>query len=275
MKKKLTIVIPTYNRKDRLLRQIKAIVSQDEFPMIHLRVVDNHSPYDVESIIRNNFSEEICNNMEIIVRPYNLGLALAISLPFIECKTDWLWILSDDDLVVGNLSVVLNDLCRYNGYALLKYNIINSRPQEERDIAHINDFISYYTDLHPTGDLVFISNAIFNIKVLSDYRHLAVVYEATVVGHLIPILKALCDGKAQCHFRNYNLIKYQKAPVGTGYDPIWVTLGLAHIGDIDFSGDLEINRRITEMLQYDVKYIHMMNTLMTNPNRSYRSKHSI
>lgn len=268
--KKLTIVIPTYNRPERLIRQVKAIVSDPDFEKIALTIVDNHSPYDVVETIRGEVTAEQYNQITIRVRQYNLGLGLNISLPFIECDSQWVWILGDDDKFIGKISQLLNDIESYDYCSWIKYNISNSRRQQETEISNINDFLNYYTDLHPTGDLVFISNTLFNLNRLNNYRQLAVIWHHTLVGHVLPVIQALCDGNAVCKFRDIDLIEYQTPPTGTGYGMLWVTMGLSNLGDVEFTNNYSLNRNIHEMFQHDVKQISMINTVMQHKGRRYR-----
>lgn len=268
--KKLTIVIPTYNRAERLVRQVRAIVSDPDYDKVILRITDNHSPYDVRQMLRETFTEEQYGTLDIVVRPYNVGLGLNIALPFIECQTPWVWILGDDDRFVGKLSQLLEDIETYSECAFIKYNISNGRKNDEKEISSIDEFMRYYTDLHPTGDLVFISNALFNLLKLEKYRQLAVVQSHTLVGHLIPLVQALCDGKTMCRFRDYDLVEYQSAPAGTEYGKLGVTMGIANVGDIKFVEGYAKNKRIHEMFQWDVKQSVLVDTLMQHHGRRYR-----
>ena len=52
-KNQLSIVIPTYNRKDRLIRQLRSIYNQRESSLVDIVICDNHSDYDVEAAIRS------------------------------------------------------------------------------------------------------------------------------------------------------------------------------------------------------------------------------
>ena len=106
----LTIVIPTFNRKERLLNQLDHLLQQDISKGIKIIIIDNHSNYDVKEVVREKYSKIVFSNVEIIVRPFNIGLGAAITMPFLLCKTDWLWILGDDDEVKGDLNRVIMDL---------------------------------------------------------------------------------------------------------------------------------------------------------------------
>jgi glycosyltransferase involved in cell wall biosynthesis len=270
-KKGLTIVIPTYNREERLKQQLNSLFKQGVINNINIIVVDNNSSYDIAKSLTQHYSAELLNNVEIIVRPFNLGLGIAITMPFLICKTEWLWILGDDDEVVGDLSIVLEDIDRFKDFGFLKYNISNSSPQENKEISTIDDFLTYYGNKkHSTGDLVFISNSLFHLPVLEPYLGLPLIWSGTLVGHLIPVFFGLCEKTIKCRMINYNLVEYKAPPLGTGYDSIWVTLGISLIGDIAFPTSQKINEKICQLVQYDCSHLKLINSLMSIKNRRRR-----
>jgi glycosyltransferase involved in cell wall biosynthesis len=270
-KKGLTIVIPTYNREERLKQQLNSLFKQESINRIKIIIVDNNSNYNITQSLKTEYSAELLNNVEIIIRPYNIGLGMAISMPFLMCKTEWLWILGDDDEVVGDVNVLLDDINRFNDYAFLKYNISNSSPQENKEIGNIEDFLSYYGNKkHSTGDLVFISNSLFNLPLLAPYLGLPLIWSGTLVGHLLPVLFGLCENKVKCRMIDYDLVCYKSPMTGTGYDVIWVTLGISYIGDIEFPVSQKINEKIYQLVQYDCSHLQLISSLMSIKNRRRR-----
>ena len=268
--KQLTIIIPTYNRPERLINQVKSIVNDPDYGKVSLRVTDNHSSYDIKKALKDALTKEQFNSIDLVVRPTNIGLGLNISLPFIECNSRWIWILGDDDRFVGELSQVLADIKTYKDFSFIKYNISNGRRNDEVIVSSIDEFLGYYTDWHPTGDMIFISNALFNLEALESFKQKAIIYNQTLVGHMIPLVAALCDGKATCKFRDYDLVEYQSAPTGTNYVTLWVTMGIANVGDIKFVEDYSKNKRIHELFQWDVKPAIMVDAIMQSRGRGFR-----
>lgn len=269
--KGLTIIIPTYNREERLKQQLNSLFKQESVKRIKIIIVDNNSNYDITESLKRKYSKELLSNVEIIVRPFNLGLGIAITMPFLMCKTEWLWILGDDDEVVGDLNVLLEDVERFRDYAFLKYNINNSAPQENKEISTIEDFLTYYGNKkHSTGDLVFISNSLFNLTLLEPYLGLPLIWSGTLVGHLIPVLFGLCENAIKCRMIDYDLVCYKSPMTGTGYDGIWVTLGIANIGDVEFPVSQEINEKIYQLVQYDCSHLQLVSGLMSLKNRRRR-----
>lgn len=102
--KKLLIYIPTYNRNKLLLKQIDALITYNLRYKINVDIYvnDNLSPFDknLEEIISLNEKNEIIYNKNIS----NIGGNANILLGFYLAKNyEYLWILSDDDLVLPNV----------------------------------------------------------------------------------------------------------------------------------------------------------------------------
>lgn len=267
----LTIVIPTFNREDKLKSQLRNLFNKNSVREIKIIVVDNNSSYDINKSLVEEFSADLLDNLEIVTRPFNLGLGMAITMPFLICKTKWLWILGDDDEVVGDLEVLLRDLERFSMYAFLKYNIKNVSTQENTEISTIDDFLHYYWNRkHPTGDLVFISNGLFNLTLLNKYLGLALIWSGTLIGHLIPVLFGLCENEIKCRMINYDLVEYNLPPKGQEHELIWVTLGISLIGDIEFPVSQKINRKIHHLVQRDISHLRLISSLMDLNNRKRR-----
>ena len=66
MEKFLTIVIPTYNRENQLIRLLRSIERQKVEHLYYIVILNNHSDYDVETSIRNHFPDPFIDNIETI-----------------------------------------------------------------------------------------------------------------------------------------------------------------------------------------------------------------
>ena len=66
----LTICIPTYNRKERLLKQLDSLYAQPDVYQTIIQIIDNHSGYDIETAIKEHFGQEkiLKQNLEEIVK---------------------------------------------------------------------------------------------------------------------------------------------------------------------------------------------------------------
>lgn len=100
---KLFIYLPTYNRLDSLRRQLVALLPQVEnFPHdVRLLICDNDSNnYELDELLHGLLELE---NVEIRRNGGNIGGNGNIALGFVFARPDeFLWILSDNDIVSNN-----------------------------------------------------------------------------------------------------------------------------------------------------------------------------
>ena len=62
----LTIIIPTYNRKQRLLKMLHSIYIQKLSQEVQILILNNASNYNVEESIVEEFGSEVTSNLTVI-----------------------------------------------------------------------------------------------------------------------------------------------------------------------------------------------------------------
>ena len=108
MEKLLTIAIPTYNRKNQLIRLLKSIEVQNCTEYYSILISDNCSNYSVIEAIEEAFSGEFRELITVIRREVNGGGDYNISSLFAYAKTELFWIIGDDDeLLPGAIQLVI------------------------------------------------------------------------------------------------------------------------------------------------------------------------
>ena len=90
-KKKLTVLIPTYNRKEPLREQLRSLEVQGLWDEYEIIISDNHSNYDVKEMINESFSADFVKIIRIERRSCNVGGDLNVSLSFQLPTTEWMW----------------------------------------------------------------------------------------------------------------------------------------------------------------------------------------
>lgn len=275
----LTIVIPTYNREERLIRQLKSIFRQPLSKDVRIQILDNASNYNIEEALKKNFTLNQVRQICLHVNPFNIGQALSLTIPFLYCETEWMWLLSDDDETADDaLEVILQDIHEYSGASMIKYSIIDSVPQEDVIITNINDFIGYYrSGKHSSGDLIFMSNNLFNLKRLSNYLGSACEYSYTQIAFLIPILKALSEKNGNVKFSSNAIVRFIPPENNNGWVVskryINVSLGIATVEDIDLEGvDFRLQQELLHVLTRDFSHGEIIKILFTEKDRK-RRKH--
>lgn len=230
--RKISIGIPTFNREKQLENQINKILNQDLTNIEEIIVLDNNSDYDVESLI----SQFDCSKIRLEKNAFNIKMATNMQMPFLFCKTEWLWLLSDDDEVhPDSISIIVNEVNNcIDDIGMIKFSIdrLGSK-QKEFDVSSLEEFIDYYYNEKKIrrGELVFISTNVYNIHNLRKFLGTAFEYSYTYIGFLIPILFALNQHDLTVKFSSRPIVKYLPPREGN-YSFATVGMGLSTLSHI-------------------------------------------
>lgn len=247
----LTICIPTYNREVALLKQVQALSKQPEIDKVRVVVIDNDSPYDVVESLSRSFGGEVPRWLSVVRNRYNIGLAANLVSAFMHCDTEWCWILGDDDLAWHDaLKTVLRDIETYPDVAMTKYNIPNFPPLREAQVQSISEFWDYYNGASygTAGELVFVSNNLFNTRILRNYLEKAHTFSYTYIGHLIPIFFALKDGAAKVRFSPQYIVEYIAPDPEQHWSYHKVMMGLTTVLHLDLGLNDRQHREMVRLL---------------------------
>lgn len=246
----LSIYIPTYNRKERLLNQLNSLLSQSLSNEIEIFILNNHSDYDVAEAIRNKFGDEKARNIKIINNRSNLGLSLNIALPFYYCKTKWLWILSDDDQSrPDSLSIVKKDIKRYDGYTCIKYSLPNMSQHNDVEFSSLVDLIEYYERKDKdVGEFIFISNNIYNVEKLEPFIGNIIGYSYNAIAGILPYAYSLDAGNGKVFMRQDVIVDYLLPQKGKEWHNVDITTRLVTLIDYPFKSDGEVVKRLLYLL---------------------------
>ncbi len=209
---KLSIVIPTFNRSDKLLRQLRAIFSQPEALQVFVIVLDNHSDYNCKEIILAEFPNEKYPNISIITHPYNIGGNMNISLSFYYAVGDWLWMISDDDVVKPNsIRQVMLDIEQHKDDIVLKYSLcmgIRGFEYRNQSIDSLDGLVDYFEkDRLLLGNLIFISTGVFNLNKLRPIIGTIIEYGYDSMSAINPILFGLDKKLGNVFFSKKSIIQ--------------------------------------------------------------------
>ncbi|WP_163712895.1 glycosyltransferase family 2 protein [Mangrovibacterium lignilyticum] len=228
----LSIIIPTYNRRDQLLNQLNSIISQDISAIQEILILDNNSNYDVYDLV----TTLKCSKIRVIKNSLNIKAPINIANAFYHCKTQWFWLLSDDDeSKPDSLTNIIDEISQCSeDVGMIKFAI--DRPeskQKDTTVRTLQQYIDFYYDSSHLrrGDLVFISTNVYNVCRLKDYIPFAFEYSYTYIPHLIPIFKGLDEKKILVKFSSIPIVKYIP-PRGDGYSFATVGKGLSTLSHI-------------------------------------------
>lgn len=169
--KLLTIAIPTYNRREKLKKCLDAVIPQMS-ERITIIVRDNHSTsYDFYEFI-----QPYVNKYGVIAfqNEYNIGGDANFLKLFEDCKTEWIWILGDDDILKNDaVKTVISKLDDFKNAVFIKFN---SRSNFITNNLH--DFASFLDNVYDFPATFFISEGIHHVSlsaidIANHYKYLS------------------------------------------------------------------------------------------------------
>ena len=195
----LTVAIPTYNRRKQIQQQVRAILPQltDE---VELMIIDNHSPYDIKAL----FSLEELSKMKIVVNAVNIGMSANYARCLEYPDTQWVWTLSDDDMVLPNaVNTVLNAVKEYPNAISICLNSLS-----DFETNKYTDFFFFFHS-HVNYSMHFwMSVCVYNLSYLRSYLYCGFNELTTMMAPFITVLKYLeIKGEGQCLMLCRQIIK--------------------------------------------------------------------
>lgn len=257
MENLLTIVIPTYNRKERLARTLKLLENQT-YKNFNLVILDNNSDYKISDLLKN-YSGNFLQKIELVSNKFNIGMTGNICNSFLHVKTKWLWILADDDIVHSTAVEIIYDNIVDNNSYILHFSPYNENDENDLDqkIYTLPEYIEFFNKygnnksnyLKMKNYSIFLSSYIFNMDKCSQYAHYAFEYSYTNIPSLVVVLKILDDQKGCLQWFNKKFIDYDRAN-GDQWNTSEVTLGLRTISDISFSLTKKLNKDLVRIIMF-------------------------
>jgi glycosyltransferase involved in cell wall biosynthesis len=200
----LTIAIPTYNRAAKLRAQLERLVPQLG-PQVRVCVYDNDSPDETREVVAPYLDRGISYFRAIA----NCGAGRNFFRCFEECQTEWLWILSDDDLatqtVVADLLAVLS--------------------RESADFVHTYSWQCPYTQDRLVSDipsllehsklssLLWVTAGIYRLRSFRPFFRLFNDGMSTWGPHLIMVLSLLAARNGRVHLTPLRLTIPTTGPI--------------------------------------------------------------
>lgn len=194
----LTIGIPTYNRPQQIVEQVKRLLPQLN-DRVKLVVYDNCSLTPVKTL----FTEDELEKFMIICNKLNIGGDANIASVIYNCDTEWVWTLGDDDYISDNAVVKILNVIDNNKDC----TYINFNSPIEAVTNNFEEFVSLFKYRLVFAYSFWISNCVFNRREFgNDIRYY---YEniSTNIGQLIMVLKHLEKKDCKCIFTRNKTIE--------------------------------------------------------------------
>lgn len=254
----LSIVIPTYNRKERLLNVLNMLKKQTNQNFLVI-ISDNNSNYDVEKTILENFDNSFSKKIKVHKNIVNKGRTVNLAEILSLSLSEWAWILSDDDELLDNsVEIIYKEIKEIGDKSIGMLSFSAELPKTYKGRKIKNDKIlnslselineSYATDCRMRElEMIFLSTGVQNIKLLKDYLYLAYEYSYTYLPYIIPVIFALNDKKIKVKYSSKKIVK-NLPPNGDGWDIVKVMLGLSTMSHLPLKLTKEYFGKLMELV---------------------------
>jgi glycosyltransferase involved in cell wall biosynthesis len=179
----LQVCIPTYNRPDKLEKQVVLLLEQIS-DNDHIIIIDNNSDSAVyDGAIYDD------KRVTVLYNTKNIGICGNI----IKCLElnycEWSWLLSDDDIILtGSIDIIKSNIIK-NDADFYNYTSLVPRTTE----LHYSGISEYLNCLDHFGNQLLISNNIYRTSILKSYAG-SIFYGSVMSAPQIgPIISALSN----------------------------------------------------------------------------------
>ena len=254
----ITVVIPTFDRKDnihKLLRFLSTITPRE----VQIYVVDNLSSVDLEleSIDSYNFS---CH-VKVFKNKFHLGPDASVIRALELCDSSWVYLLGDSKIPVADVfNLMLSDCSKYDDHHGIVYSFDQSI-DKSLSISSIKDIPIKY------GDFFLGGNSLISKRSLEQYLYIASQLTVTRMAHSIFHIMPLCKGDKIRLSSDRVMKEFVSKP--SGYNPglslleCWAQFALITLLPIDASSQKLINKMILENENSESRIVFLKFTLLS------------
>jgi glycosyltransferase involved in cell wall biosynthesis len=203
----LTVAIPTYNRNEILKRHLTLLMPQLT-PECRLLIIDNCSPTPVIETIGDLLESYPEIDARVDRNRVNIGAGANMLRCIERCETEWIWVLSDDDLPKPDaVETIFKNIARNPECVFFNYATVFKNRQEGFITTGVDDFVER---LDEYGNLVFISTGIFRASAMLPYLKYGYIYCYSWAPFVATLLHALGDDGRVC-FSAEHIVEYHQA----------------------------------------------------------------
>ena len=257
---KLSVVIPTYNRKEKLIETLLKLEKEQD-QNFNVIVIDNNSLYDIEEI-RLSLSKDFNSKLIIHRNSMNLGMNGNLSSIFTYAKDGWIWTLSDDDIVRYNSISIIKDCISRNTTAEALFFSLSDifsacNSFSEIIINSISELSELYKNLNKdkwnylySGDFIFLSNKVFKASLIQECIADIFRYSYTGIQQVYPIIYLLAKKKGSFVISNYKVVDF-RAESSSHWNAFEVAIGTSTIMDWNIEASEEDLKTIWKLGMID------------------------
>lgn len=243
---RLTIAIPTFNRNQILLDNLRRLLPQlnDECRLV---IIDNCSDVPVADTLSEILSQFPQVNVEILRNRLNVGLLANVARCFEVCETEWLWALGDDDAIEADaIEIILQHIaahpqCLYFNFCIGSYAGFEGRKQVIMTRG-ARDFVEKVDSI---ANVLFLSSGVYNARAVAANLKLGYTYAYSQQPNFIALLTSL--GKTGvCCLSNRQIMTYESPPPGQIWSFVSFGLGIMTLLELELTP--RVRRRLAQKI---------------------------
>lgn len=203
----LTVLIPTYNRKQQLIRTLDALNKQSDQDF-RIFISDNASNYSVSDEVTNRYDQNFVQRITLHIQKSNVGADMNIASVLAKCDTQWGWLLGDDDYIEEHAVETIKRQINNNSQCSAIWFSISKKTMEDVIMETLDDLIDILRMNNFNGDWIFMSNKVYNIPETVKYFEAMFFRLYTRIPHCIPILEMLKNNEKVRVVNSLQIVKH-------------------------------------------------------------------
>jgi glycosyltransferase involved in cell wall biosynthesis len=231
----LTIVIPTYNRNDSVVENVRKILPQIHTQEVELVVLDNCSKIPVYNSLLEQLGEKVFEELSIIRNVGNLGL-VGNSLRIFEVGTaPFIWTLCDDDLVEPNgVQTVLSAIRRHAESVFLWFPVKGGPSHRGPGLHH---GMLEAIKLEPNLFFIALSSCVFNRNFFLNRLRFGYLYAYSWAPFICPLLSDIDNAANLIFISDQTVAAASQIEVKNKWSKLDVCLGIRTLLELPMSND--------------------------------------
>lgn len=268
----LSVLIPTYNRKNGLIKTLRSLQKQQmhEFKIL---ISDNCSNYSIENEVLNLFDEAFRKRISVFHQPYNVGGTNNIIGLLGLCQTKWGWLLGDDDNPNENaIEMILDKIEQFSEIGAIWVTLEEYYDGKNNKILDsMNDLLSTIKSIkkNRSGDFIFCSNKIYNIEMIRKHMEITHRFNYTRITQCFPMIELLKERKSVLVVRGNPVVEH------SGGSPTWdinkTVSGLSTLIDYPTGLTWENHCEFVKNIMFSPKFVFSCYLKTTSLPWNYRS----
>lgn len=253
METSLTVLIPTYNRKDALLQTLGQLYKQREYDF-RIVISDNASEYSVTKAL-DVFTENFRERIVVARRKYNIGATSNIVGLFSLCETRWGWLLGDDDIVTGNaIQNILEAIEDDKGCAGFWFSVCG-KEIENCVIQSLEEYIELCERNSHQGDVIYLSNKVYNMDYISECLEMTHRHSYTCIGQCIPMFELLKKGRRFHIIYDRVVVKHPGFDNGITWNIFKTVMGMRTLMDYQSELPYKMHIRFVKAIMFSPRFV--------------------